>query len=95
MNRWLFGLVAGLVAVSASAQGVTSAPASVAPSSAQTATTLPGETIESAASRKADAARKSTAKHKKKAKKSATHTAGVKVKSGHEVDVRSKHPLKR
>jgi hypothetical protein len=51
--------------------------------------------MKSAASRNANAARKPKAKHKKKAKKSATHTAGVKVKSGHEVDVRSKHPLKR
>ena len=82
MKRWLFGMVAGLFAVSASAQVGTIAPAApAAPSSVQAAPTLPGETMNSAASRNADAARKPTAKHKKKAKKSATHTAGVKVKA--------------
>ena len=83
MNHLLVGLIVGTFVFSAPAQGVTTAPpgASPAPPSVQAAPAQPGETVQSGAAGKADASRKSTTRHKKKAKKSASHTAGVKVKA--------------
>ena len=80
MNKLLVVLVAGTFAATASAQGAAPAPAAAtAPAVAQSAPAKADAAVKSETSRKADPGRKSAAKHKKKAKKSATHTAGLHV----------------
>ena len=83
MNKILIALAATAFAATAWAQGASTTPADTtsATAAARTSAVATQPAPAATASNKASASKKSTTKHKKKVKKSASHTDSVKVKA--------------